>query len=111
MMNQIFGHDQVAGHKVKLQATQPKHYKVEKAKEMDDAAVKSFGELFSGAMGKVNNLLIDSDKKTQQMLVRPESVSVHSVMISAQKAQLALNMTKAVTDRVVRAYQTISNLR
>jgi flagellar hook-basal body complex protein FliE len=45
------------------------------------------------------------------MIVEPESVSIHSVMIAAQKAELALSMAKAVSDRVVRAYTEITNMR
>jgi flagellar hook-basal body complex protein FliE len=94
-----------------MKATHPSHYRTEKARESDDEVVKSFGELLSDSFGKVNNLLIDSDKLTQQMLVEPESVSIHTVMISAQKAELALSMAKAVGDRVVRAYTEITNMR
>ena len=107
----IYGQDEVVGTKVQLQASNPKHYRVETPRETDSAVEKSFGELFSGALGKVNNLLIDSDAKTQQMLVQPESISVHTVMIAAQKAELALGLAKAVSERVIRAYQEVSNLR
>ena len=108
---QLYGNDQVVGSKVGLTATAPKHYRIEKSKESDDAVTKSFGELLGGALSKVNNLQIKSNKLTEQMITSPEKVSIHSVMIAAQKAELALSLTKAVSDRVIRAYQDISNLR
>jgi flagellar hook-basal body complex protein FliE len=107
----LYGSDEVVGNRVVMKATHPNHYRIEKARESDDEVVKSFGELLSDSFGKVNNILNDSDKLTQQMLVEPESVSIHTVMISAQKAELALSMAKAVSDRVIRAYTEITNMR
>lgn len=107
----LYGNHEVVGSKVFMQATDPKHYKVEVPREGDDAVTKSFGQLLGGALSRVNNLQLDSDKLTQQMVVAPETVSIHSVMIAAQKAELALSMTKAISDRVIQAYQSLSNLR
>jgi flagellar hook-basal body complex protein FliE len=107
----LYGNEEVVGNRVAMLTTHPEHYKIEKVKEGDDEVTKSFGELLSNSFGKVNNLLVDSDKLTQQMIVEPESVSIHTVMIAAQKAELALSMAKAVTDRVVRAYTEITNMR
>ena len=94
-----------------MKATQPEHYRMEKSKQSDDDVTQSFDTLLSQSFGKVNNLLVQSDKVTQQMIVEPESVSIHTVMIAAQKAEMALSLAKAVTDRVVRAYSEITNLR
>jgi flagellar hook-basal body complex protein FliE len=107
----IYGNDEVVGNKVFMKATHPDHYRMQRTRESDDQVTKSFGELFSGAFGKTNNLLQNSDMLTRQMIVEPESVSIHTVMIAGQKAELALSLTKAVTDRVVRAYTEITNMR
>jgi flagellar hook-basal body complex protein FliE len=108
---QLYGNDEVIGNRVTMNATHPKHFRIEKSHEGNDEVVKSFGELLSNSFGKVNNLINESDALTQQMLVEPESVSIHTVMISAQKAELALSMAKAVSDRVIRAYTEITNMR
>ena len=107
----LYGNDEVVGSKVKLLGIDKKHYSVKKSKESDDSVTKSFGELLGGALSKVNNLQVKSNKLTEQMIVSPEKVSIHSVMIAAQKAELALSMTKSITDRVIRAYQNITNMR
>jgi len=107
----IYGNDEVVGNRVNLTANNPGHFRTETAGESDDNVVKSFGQLFSDSFGKVNNLVVNSDKVAQQMIVEPESVSIHTVMIAAQKAELALSLAKGVTDRVVRAYSEITNLR
>jgi len=107
----LYGNDEVVGSRVKLLAAEKKHYQIKKSKESDDAVTKSFGELLGGALSRVNSLQIKSDKMSEQMIVAPEKVSIHSVMIAAQKAELALSLTKSITDRVIRAYQTITNMR
>lgn len=107
----ILGNDEVRGADVVLKAVNPRHIKLEKTTSSDDSVEKSFFDMLSGALGKVNNLQIEQDKLTQQMLVDPESVSIHSVMIASQKAELALSLAKSVTDRVVRAYNEITNMR
>lgn len=107
----LYGNDEVRGTQVLLKAMDPRHYRIEKTKENEDAVVQSFGKLLSGALGKVNHLQNRSDHLTREMIVNPERVSIHSVMIAAQKAELALSMTKAITERVVRAYREITNLR
>ncbi|MCK4906847.1 MAG: flagellar hook-basal body complex protein FliE [Spirochaetes bacterium] len=107
----LYGLDEVVGHKVGLNATDKKHFRFRKTQENPDAAVKSFSELFSGALGKVNDLQMQSNDLTKKMITKPESVSIHSVMIAAQKAEMALALTKSITDRVLRAYKEITNLR
>ncbi len=107
----LYGLDQVVGNSVKLKATAKNHYRVAKSQPDDDRVVKSFGDMLGGAFGKVNNLQLKSDKLTKDMIVHPESVSIHSVMIAAQKAELAISLTKSITDRMIKAYQNITNLR
>lgn len=107
----IYGNDEVVGNRVNLTANSAGHYRTETVNESDDNVTKSFGQLFSDAFGKVNNLAVNSDKVAQQMITEPESVSIHTVMLAAQKAELALSLAKGVTDRVVRAYSEITNLR
>ncbi|HOG65402.1 MAG TPA: flagellar hook-basal body complex protein FliE [Spirochaetota bacterium] len=107
----LYGNDEVSGNRVLMKAVHPDHYRIEKSKEGDDDVAKSFNSLLSDSFGKVNNLLVQSDRTTQQMIVEPESVSIHTVMIAAQKAEMALSLAKAVTDRVIRAYSEITNLR
>ena len=107
----LYENDEVVGNRVLMKAVHPEHYRTEKSKQGDDEVAQSFNTLLSSSFGKVNNLLVQSDKVTQQMIVEPESVSIHTVMIAAQKAEMALSLAKAVTDRVVRAYSEITNLR
>jgi flagellar hook-basal body complex protein FliE len=107
----LYGNDEVRGTQVALKTAHPNHYRIEKSRESDDQLVKSFGQLLSDSFGKVNNQQLESDRLTQQLITEPESVSIHNVMLAAQKAELSLSLAKSITDRMIRAYQEIVNLR
>ena len=67
---------------------------------------QSFGTFLKDAINDVNNKQIESDLMTEK-LVRGENVELHDVMISAQKAAIALNATMEMRNKVVEAYQEI----
>ncbi|MBN2080275.1 MAG: flagellar hook-basal body complex protein FliE [Spirochaetes bacterium] len=109
-MNTI--HDGHAGHVITMKTSHPLHNDgVEKRERAADDVTGSFADSLMKALGKVNDLQGASDELTQQMIYAPESVSIHSVMIAAQKAEIALSFTRAVRDEAVRAYRELINLR
>lgn len=69
-------------------------------------AQKSFGTYLKDAIQDVNTKQIQSDTMTQK-LIMGENVDLHNVMITAQKASIALNATMEVRNKVVEAYQEI----
>jgi flagellar hook-basal body complex protein FliE len=107
--------DQVSGHIVKLQTSDPRHLAgapgVKPSSTSGEGSVQSFGKLFSEALGKVNEEQIRSMKLDQQMLTDPDSVNVHDVTIAMAQANLSLSMTKAITDGVIRAYKELMAIR
>ena len=108
----IFSNYEVMGDIVNISKTHKKHFGIDGLKaSKDDNVVNSFGKMLNNAMKKVNNLQIESGQLTNKMITEPNKVNIHEVMIAVQKAQFALNFTKAIRDRVVRAYQTIINMR
>ena len=100
------------GHVVEMRTTNPLHYgnQVKREPAYDDVST-SFADSLMKALGKVNDLQTDSEDMTQKMIYQPESVDIHSVMIAAQKAEVALNFTKAVRDEALRAYRELISLR
>ncbi len=73
--------------------------------------VESFGNVLTKALGQVNDIQIQSDKMVQTMITSPDKVNIHEVTTMLSQAEMALSMTKAVTDRVISAYRDITNLR
>ena len=62
-------------------------------------------------LNQVNAIQKESENLTQQMLVDPDSVDAHEVMMALAQANMSLNITKAVVDRVIRAYRDITGTR
>jgi flagellar hook-basal body complex protein FliE len=66
----------------------------------------SFSSILNQGLQKVNTLENQSDVLTQ-MLVSGEIESIHDVMIAAEKAEVAINLTMNIRDRAIRAYDEI----
>lgn len=111
-MNIIDAGKQPLGNIVTLKTTNPLHYNSRAAKpdEKDDVA-GSFADSLMKALGKVNDLQVDSEDLSQQMIYQPDKVDIHQVMIAGQKAEVALSFTKAVRDEAIKAYRELINLR
>jgi flagellar hook-basal body complex protein FliE len=99
------------GHLVGLKTTNPLHMGETPVAKSDDYVAGSFAEMLKSAMNKVNDLQVDTEDLSQKMIHEPGSVDIHTVMIAAQKAELALTFTKAVRDEAIRSYRELMNLR
>ena len=99
------------GHIVKLKTTNPLHFREEKDEKLDSDVSTSFAQVLNKEISKVNNTQLEADKLTRKMIYEPESVDIHTVMIAAQKAEIALTFTKSVRDEVIKSYRELINLR
>jgi flagellar hook-basal body complex protein FliE len=106
-----FSINDVKGHLVKLNTTDPRHLTGAAGQKnlpsQEEGSVQSFGQLFAQALGKVNEEQVRSMKLDQQMITDPDSVDVHDVTIAMAQANLSLSMTKAVVDGVIKAYKEL----
>lgn len=66
----------------------------------------TFGEMLKVAVRKVDALEKDADDMMLK-LSTGEVQDVHEVMLAAEKAELSLQLTVEIRDRVIEAYQTI----
>jgi flagellar hook-basal body complex protein FliE len=70
----------------------------------------SFADLLTSSLDKVNQL--QSERSSQiTAFASGESQNVHELMISLQKAGLAMNMTAAVRNKVMEAYKELSRMQ
>ena len=99
------------GSEIFLKTSNDLHFSDRKKPAVNDDVSESFSQVLNNAIGKVNNLQVDSEELTQKMIHEPESVDIHTVMIAAQKAEIALNFTKSVRDEAIRSYRELMNLR
>ena len=70
----------------------------------------SFGDVINDAIAKVNDLQVESSKKTEDFITGV-SDDIHSVIIAGSKADLALQMTLQVRNKVMEAYKEIMNMQ
>ncbi|HHV08120.1 MAG TPA: flagellar hook-basal body complex protein FliE [Firmicutes bacterium] len=70
----------------------------------------SFRSVLAKALEEVNGLQLDAQDKTR-LLLAGEDVELHQVMLAAQKAELALELTQTVRNKVVEAYQEIMRMQ
>ncbi len=68
--------------------------------------VDSFSSILNHGIQRVNTLENQSDVLTQ-MLVSGEIENIHDVMIAAEKAEVAINLTMNIRDKAIRAYEEI----
>lgn len=73
-------------------------------------AENSFAEVLTSSLDKVNQL--QSERSAQiSAFASGENQNVHELMISLQKAGLAMNMTAAVRNKVMEAYKELSRMQ
>ncbi|MGI6552532.1 MAG: flagellar hook-basal body complex protein FliE [Clostridia bacterium] len=70
----------------------------------------SFAQVLNEKLQEVNQLQKEADLLTNQFLVG-EVEDLHQVMIAAEKANLALQMTVQIRNKLVEAYQEISRMQ
>ena len=86
----------------------PEDGKLQKASSQE--ASLPFGNFFNDALKEVNQLQVDSAEITKKMVLG-EVEDIHQVMIAAEKASLALNLTMQIRNKLVEAYQEISRMQ
>lgn len=70
----------------------------------------SFSSALSEALQSANDTIINSEKMSEK-LAAGEIKNIHDVTIAAQKAQIALQLTTQVRDKVVESYQEIMRMQ
>ena len=70
----------------------------------------NFGEIFKSTLQKVNQLQLAADQATME-LAMGEDIDLHQVMILTTRANLALEATMAVRNKVLDAYQEIMRMQ
>lgn len=70
----------------------------------------SFSNSLSEALQKANETIVQSENMSEK-IATGEIKNIHDVTIAAQKAQIALQLTTQVRDKVVEAYQEIMRMQ
>lgn len=70
-----------------------------------------FAEALKAQLGEVNRLEQSSTELGKKFVLGDSNVNLSDVMVSGQKANIALQTTVQVRNKVVNAYQTIMNMQ
>jgi flagellar hook-basal body complex protein FliE len=73
-------------------------------------ATQSFAETIEESLAKVNEMQMDKSLMIQDF-ASGKNQNVHELMITLQKAGLAMDMTSAVRNKVMQAYQEIMRIQ
>ena len=78
--------------------------------ESVEQPTQSFGEMLKDALKKTNELQLESDKLNMALAAgRVEDIS--QVVVAAQKADIAVQLTLQLRNRAVSAYQEIMRMQ
>ena len=81
------------------------------ASKIDNAPkAKEFADVLQNSLHKVNDMQNERSKMIMSF-ASGETQNVHELMISMQKASLAMNMTAAVRNKAMEAYKELSRLQ
>jgi flagellar hook-basal body complex protein FliE len=70
----------------------------------------SFKELLSDALAQVNGLQRTADTSVTR-LAAGDGIAIDEVMLAVQKADLALQLTQQIRNKLVDAYQEVSRMQ
>ena len=70
----------------------------------------SFSDVIKSAIDKVNDMQVDSNNKVKS-LIKGGDVSMHDVMVSAQEAQMSMQLMIEVRNKVYEAYQELNRVQ
>ncbi|MDL2316013.1 flagellar hook-basal body complex protein FliE [Desulfovibrio sp. OttesenSCG-928-A18] len=77
---------------------------------VDKPAGKDFSEVLTDSLSKVNSLQGERSSMIQAF-ASGQKQNVHELMITMQKASLAMNLTSAVRNKVIEAYKDITRMQ
>jgi flagellar hook-basal body complex protein FliE len=73
-------------------------------------AAQSFAETIEDSLAKVNEMQAEKSRMIQDFATG-KTQNVHELMITLQKAGLAMDMTSAVRNKVMQAYQELMRMQ
>ena len=88
----------------------PKIAEVPGSSKINENSGVSFGDFLQNAINETNSLQLESTQLTEDFLTG-KTDDIHSVMIAGEKANLALQFTMQVRNKVVDAYKEVMNMQ
>ncbi len=80
------------------------------AKGIEENVGGSFASFLKEKIEQTNNLQKEADVLTEK-LVLGEDVELHQVMLATEKAELAMQLTLQIRNKLIEAYQDLSKMQ
>ncbi|MHB1419351.1 MAG: flagellar hook-basal body complex protein FliE [Bacillota bacterium] len=96
--------------KISLLTPQPLQLAGSLEKSQNIEQGKSFGEQLRTAINQVNDLQIQADEVTNKYMAG-DIQDLHQVMLATEEANLALQLTVSIRNKIIEAYQEISRMQ
>lgn len=108
----VISREQVTGNNPGLKTTSDLHFNENGLiKPGAEAKAAPFSQVLFDAVNQTGSLENDYDDLENQMVLNPEKVDVHEVMIASEKARMSLSFLKSITEKAMKAYNDIMTLR
>ncbi|MCL2481661.1 MAG: flagellar hook-basal body complex protein FliE [Spirochaetaceae bacterium] len=105
--------NQVSGHRIMLETTDPKHFagRINSTTGRLEKENPTFADKMFEALHGVNKLQQETNDLSLKMVTDPDSLDAHDITIAIAKSNAALAMTKAIVDKAIQAYKEILSFR
>ena len=70
-----------------------------------------FADILNGMLSSTNDLQKQAEAATHAFVTGDTSLEVHDVVLASEKARLALDLTVAIRNKLVEAYQEIMRMQ
>jgi flagellar hook-basal body complex protein FliE len=95
------------GYNVQMKSTSSKHFNyVEKSTDSPN-----FLNYLTNSINGTNNALVNAEFLQQQLIEDPDNTNIDEVTIAAKEAEIALNLTKSVINKLITGYKELINIR
>jgi flagellar hook-basal body complex protein FliE len=84
--------------------------KTNKIKDEGNKDLAPFAEYFKEALTKTNTLIVESDRLAGEFAAG-RTDNIHQVLIAAEKAELALQYTMQIRNKILDAYNEIMRMQ
>lgn len=96
------------GYKVSMNSTSPKHFNyVEKT----SGGTPNFLSYLTNSITETNEAIVNAEMLQQKLVEDPDNTNIDEVTIAAKEAEIALNLTKSVINKLITGYKELINIR
>lgn len=83
---------------------------IEKISSQRRDSVQNFGDFLKAALNKVNQTQLEAEQITKDFVLGND-VELHQVILATEKAELALQLTIQIRNKVIEAYQELMKMQ